>query len=114
MMATDEKITVERLEPGYMDSNKSYYGKANIIRDNDGNLYLMSYRTIVCYFDNRGIFHRTWGGYSATTMKHVNTFMDRFGAGEGGKAWWDAQPVEREPWMPDWVYGHGKLGTCYY
>lgn len=37
-----------------------------------------------------------WGGYSATTMRHVNSFLSFYDINGGGKAWWDMQPVETE------------------
>ena len=40
-----------------------------------------------------GRFFRAWGGYSATTMCHVNSFLEAEGMNGGGKAWWDKQPV---------------------
>lgn len=36
------------------------------------------------------------GGYSATTMRHVNSFLSFYDMNGGGKAWWDTQPVETE------------------
>ena len=35
-----------------------------------------------------------WDDYSATTMRHVNEFINQFNGGNGGgKAWWDNLPV---------------------
>ena len=36
-------------------------------------------------------------GYSATTMRHINAFIEMFGISGGGKKWWDALPVEEKP-----------------
>lgn len=85
---------------------KSFYKKCGVDVDEDGTLYLWSYGTYVGYFD--GDFHRTWGGYSSTTMRHVNAFMDYLwyemnyrkedngcGYPTGGKAWWDKLAVEK-------------------
>ena len=44
----------------------------------------------------RGWFVRMWGGYSATTMRHVNSFLSFYDMNGGGKSWWDMQPVEME------------------
>jgi hypothetical protein len=75
------------------DSHKSFYGKAGVSNQGDRE-YLRSYKTLVGYCDRTG-FHRTWGGYSATTMRHVNAFLDRTGIKGGGKSWWESLPVEQ-------------------
>lgn len=36
------------------------------------------------------------GGYSATTMRHINSFLSFYDMNGGGKSWWDMQPVETE------------------
>lgn len=36
------------------------------------------------------------GGYSATTMRHVNSFLSFYDMNGGGKSWWNMQPVETE------------------
>lgn len=38
-----------------------------------------------------------WGGYSATTMRHVNSFLSFYDMNGGGKSWWNMQPVEKSP-----------------
>ena len=75
------------------DNRKSFYGKALIIHRN-GEIILQSYNTEVCKIIPGGAFVRMWGGYSATTMRHVNAFLDCFGIPGGGKAWWMQQPVQ--------------------
>lgn len=59
-----------------------------------GEKVLQSYNTEVCKVTSGGQFVRLWSGYSATTMRHVNSFIDLVGIAGGGKAWWDAQTVE--------------------
>lgn len=79
---------------------KSFYGKCAVIMDETGhdyNAYLRSYDTIVCYIDNNGILHRTWSGYSATTMRHINAFCRYFNLPYGGKSWWESLDVETLP-----------------
>ena len=76
------------------DSRKSFYGKARVIEKDNGEKVLQSYCTEVCKVTNNGQFVRLWDGYSATTMRHVNSFLDLVGIAGGGKAWWDAQTVE--------------------
>lgn len=50
-----------------MDNRKSFYGKAKVIEKENG--------------------------YSATTMRHVNSFLQFFGVAGGGKSWWDSLEV---------------------
>lgn len=76
------------------DSRKSFYGKARVIEKDNGEKVLQSYNTEVCKVMSGGQFVRLWSGYSATTMRHVNSFLDLVGIAGGGKAWWDAQTVE--------------------
>ena len=80
---------------GY-DRAKSFYGKAKVIEKDNGEKVLQSYNTEVCKIGSNGKFVRLWGGYSVTTMRHVNSFLSFFGISGGGKSWWDSQPVETE------------------
>lgn len=78
---------------------KSFYGKCVAWYDEERKMaVLRSYNTIVCVFKEGDGFHRTWEGYSATTMRHINAFIHCLGMGcasVGGKAWWDG--LEYEP-----------------
>ena len=76
------------------DGRKSFYGKARVIEKDNGEKVLQSYNIEVCKVTSGGQFVRLWSGYSATTMRHVNSFLDLVGIAGGGKAWWDAQTVE--------------------
>lgn len=77
-----------------VDSRKSFYGKA-IVKAIPGGVVLQSYNTDVAACIN-GRFVRLWGDYSATTMRHINSFVAYCGLKDvGGKAWWCALPVER-------------------
>lgn len=75
------------------DRRKSYYGKASVVEWN-GEKILVSYETPVCKIDRGGRFVRLWNGYSATTMRHINSFLCFNRINGGGKKWWMAQPVE--------------------
>lgn len=78
------------------DGRKSFYGKAKVIEVKEGR-YLQSYNTLVCFLSYGGTFVKLWGGYSVTTMRHVNSFMDFVGWNEcGGKSWWEALDTEKE------------------
>lgn len=74
-----------------VDGRKSFYGKAVVYREGS-TLVLRSYNTAVIAI-YRGRIYRLWNGYSATTMRHINAFLDLYGKPGGGKKWWDALPV---------------------
>lgn len=76
------------------DHRKSFHGKATVQEAIDGTIELKSYETVVLVLKN-GKVHRTWNWYSATTMRHVNSFLRHFGLEGGGKAWWNSLPVEK-------------------
>lgn len=82
------------LIPGRYDNVKSFYGKAKVIEKENGEKVLQSYNTEVCKITSGGEFVRTWSGYSVTTMRHINAFLELFSVPGGGKSWWNAQPVE--------------------
>lgn len=67
---------------------KSFYGKAKVSEFDNGDIELTSYNTIVCRI-HKGKFQKLWNGYSATTMRHINSFLDFYGVEGGGKAWWN-------------------------
>lgn len=75
------------------DRAKSFYGKAKVIETDNGEMILQSYNTDVCKITSSGEFVRLWSGYSVTTMRHINSFLQLFDIAGGGKAWWDAQKI---------------------
>lgn len=82
-------------------TQKSYYGKAVVIKDGDINLdpmaaaRLRSYDTIVCEYNPRtGEFTRLWGGYSRTTANHINDFRRLYGLPALNKKAWESLPVK--------------------
>lgn len=87
-------MKIYKLNP--VDSHKSFYGKTVVYEYDDGTRVLKSYLTNVAAILPDGTFCRLWGGYSATTMRHVNAFIARAGLEGGGKKWWDALEVERD------------------
>jgi hypothetical protein len=86
------KMKMYELQPN--DSRKRFYGKARVIEKDNGEKVLLSYNTEVCKITPDGAFVRLWDGYSATTMRHVNSFLELFNIDGGGKKWWDNIPVE--------------------
>ena len=75
-----------------VDCRKSFYGKAVAIEKDNGDIELRSYNTIVARIRN-GKFEKLWNGYSVTTMRHINSFIDTYGIDGGGKAWWNSLEV---------------------
>lgn len=60
------------------DSHKSFYRKAHV-HIFDDYAYLVSYNAVVCFIDfSDNSIHRLWGGYSATTMRHINEFIKQY------------------------------------
>lgn len=71
--------------------------KARVITDSLGNQYLYSYETLIAVFDHRGVMHRTWHGWSATSGRHFMEFCQTCSSTwweEGRKPYWDSLPVE--------------------
>lgn len=68
---------------------KSYYGKAFVIEDNQGNKILQSYATQVAKIDKNGNLQKLWNGYSHTTMEHIKDFCKLYNVEFAGtkKAW---------------------------
>lgn len=86
-------MTYEKLMPEKEDRCKSFYNKATV-RNNGREYVLESYGTPVCAVRDGQVL-RLWSGYSATTMRHVNSFIRQYAdiTVAGGKKWWDAQRV---------------------
>ena len=62
----------------YYDSAKSFYGKAKVIEiEND--VFLMSYDTIVAFFNRNAKVAQVYGTYSATTLRHIKEFLKQSG-----------------------------------
>ena len=73
----------EILPNGCGRNQKSFYGKARCLMTEKG-WYLLSYDTIVCGLtcnDQTGeinVLRRYWMKYSATTAKHIDSFLYNF------------------------------------
>lgn len=62
----------------YYDSAKSFYGKAKVIEiEND--VFLMSYDTIVAFFNRDAKIAQVYGTHSATTLRHIKEFLKQSG-----------------------------------
>lgn len=75
------------------DGRTSFYGKAIVNRYSIGMQVLKSYNTNVCYYnENTCEFVKTWGDYSATTLRHVNAFRENLGLRKINKKDWLGLP----------------------
>lgn len=81
-----------KLDP-ITNRQKSFYGKAKVHYYDNGIIGLQSYDTVVCTIKD-GKLRRHWGGYSVTTMNHINEFVSQHNIDGKGKAWWKSLPVE--------------------
>ena len=86
-------MKIYELYPMGYERAKSFYGKAKVIEKDNGETVLQSYDTEVCKITSGGEFVRLWSGYSVTTMRHINSFLQLVGIAGGGKAWWDDQKI---------------------
>ena len=76
-----------------LDRCKSFYNKAHVIERDDGSKELISYSTKVARIDANNKVYRLWDGYSMTTQRHINSFLNLFGHSElAGKAVWSNVP----------------------
>ena len=57
-----------------VDGRKSFYGKAVVEIDNAGNETLLSYGTEIIKRTPGGDLIKLWGGWSATTGRHIRAF----------------------------------------
>lgn len=62
------------------DSAKSFYNKAQILTDENGNQILQSYDTMICKIDSNGNFEMLCDVYalSNTTLRHLKEFCKQF------------------------------------
>lgn len=56
------------------DCRKSFYGKAKVYTSADGSETLYSYGTAIIKCTASGSMVRLWGGWSATTGRHIKAF----------------------------------------
>ena len=75
-----------------INGRKSFGGKCKVLEDKNHNFYLLSYETIVAYFD--GKIHKVYSEYTHTTQCHINSFLHFVGICEKGKKYWDSLPLE--------------------
>ena len=112
-LSRDQNITMDRMSEHInkvyellpVDGRKSFNNRCKVI-ETGNRMYLMSYSTLVCYWDiNTSSFVRLWWGYSATTMRHINAFMRHIGFHKlGGKKWWESLKCCKEYKYTDLMY----------
>lgn len=56
------------------DRHKSFYGKAKVVIDDDGNKTLYSYGTRIITETAAGEYIKHWDDWSATTGRHIAAF----------------------------------------
>ena len=84
------KYVITELVP--VDHHKSFYGKAVQIQ-RGRTYYLKSYNTIVCAITPSGKVKRYWNYWSATTARHVDSFMKMHDLPGINKAQWLKIPL---------------------
>lgn len=70
-------ISIMELCP-YYDSAKSFYGKAKVI-ETGCDVWLMSYDTIVAYYNQGAKIAKVFDTHSATTLRHIKEFLKQSG-----------------------------------
>ena len=71
---------------------KSFYGKA-IVEIFDNNKILYSYGTRILTINSKGQVIKSWSGWSATTVKHINSFLYANGKKTFSKKEWESLPT---------------------
>lgn len=69
-------MTITILTPGKNQRQKSFYGKAKVIKTDDGAEILQSYSSYVLKRYPNGKLVRMWKAYSATTGRHLIAFAN--------------------------------------
>ena len=76
-MYPNTHIAIMELCP-YYDGRQSFYGKAKVIEiEND--VFLLSYDTIVAFYNREAKIPRVYDTYSATTLRHIKEFLKQSG-----------------------------------
>ena len=82
-MAKTVKVTETELKPAGPGSRKSFYRKAFVLDDLNGTRYLKSFGTIVCSADAGGRVRKYAEIESATTNRHLKSFLRLYAPGTG-------------------------------
>ena len=68
------KIILEEKKLKPIDGRKSFYGKAKVIKYDDGSEDLISYNTKVLTKRKDGTLIKCWDGFSQTTFRHIKAY----------------------------------------
>lgn len=64
------------------DARQTFYGKAVVIVEDNGSMFLRSYGTVVAEIQNKGDGIQkaiVYGDYSQTTLRHIKEFLKQNG-----------------------------------
>lgn len=90
---------------------KSFYGKAHLRKYSDGKVELVSYNTVVCAVKDNAFFVKYWGGYSATSLRHINSFLALFdGDIKLSKSQWLRLDIDEDYYISDLRSKYFKAG----
>jgi len=76
-----------------LDGRKSFYGKAHILEDNNGNRTLVSYTTMICKLDKHGNLTKLDPTVTPTTRRHIRSFLRFLDIPVPANRAWDALPL---------------------
>ena len=82
-MAKTVRVTETELKPAGPGSRKSFYRKAFVLDDLNGTRYLQSFDTIICSADADGYVRKYAEVESATTSRHLKSFLRLYAPGTG-------------------------------
>lgn len=77
------------------DGRKSFYGKARVIEDSEGNRMLQSYTTYICIIRADGGLIKLNPVATPTTRRHIRSFFAFLGYAYPGNREWDALETEK-------------------
>ena len=72
LIGAKKKMKIYELKP--ITSQKSFYGKAIVEIDDNGDEILYSYNTPIIKKMVDGTYKKLWNGWTATTGKHIKAF----------------------------------------
>ena len=82
-MAKTVRVAETELTPAGPGSRKSFYRKAFVLDDLNGTRYLKSFDTIICSADADGYVRKYAEVESATTSRHLKSFLRLYAPGTG-------------------------------
>lgn len=80
-MAKTVRVAETELKPAGPGSRKSFYRKAFVLDDLNGTRYLKSFGTVICSADADGYVRKYAEIESATTNRHLKSFLRLYAPG---------------------------------